>query len=140
MKKILVIDGQGGGIGKALIVQLRKMLPEQEVIALGTNALATAGMLRAGATNGATGENAICFNCRDADIILGAVGILAADAMLGELTPAMARAVADSPAVKLLVPMNRCSIRVAGTQNRPIEELVADAVQQAAVLVHGEKA
>ena len=140
MKKILVIDGQGGGIGKALIVQLRKMLPEQEVIALGTNALATTGMLRAGATNGATGENAICFNCRDADIILGAVGILAADAMLGELTPAMARAVADSPAVKLLVPMNRCSIRVAGTQNRPIEELVADAVQQAAVLVHGEKA
>ena len=137
MKKILVIDGQGGGIGKALIVQLRSLLPEQEIIALGTNALATAGMLRAGANNGATGENAICFNCSDADIILGAVGILAADAMLGELTPAMARAIADSSAIKLLVPMNRCHIRVVGAQNRPIEELIAEAAQQAAELIRG---
>lgn len=137
--KILVVDGQGGGIGKALITRLKQYMPEQEVIALGTNALATAGMLRAGADAGATGENAVCFNCRDADLILGAVGILAADAMMGELTPAMARAIADAPAQKILVPLNRCSIRVAGVSDRPVEELIIEAAQMAVEIVRNCK-
>ena len=90
--KILVIDGQGGGLGRALVTQLLKALPDQTIMAVGTNALATSAMLRAGAHLGATGENAVIHNCRDADLILGAARILVANAMLGEVTPAMAAA------------------------------------------------
>jgi len=99
--RIAVIDGQGGGIGKAIVEKLRKELSEDvEIIALGTNALATSYMLKAGANEGATGENAIIVNVGKADVIMGTIGILAANSMLGELTPLLARAIAESPAKK----------------------------------------
>lgn len=113
--RIAVIDGQGGGIGKSLIEKLRRELPKDvEILALGTNALATSFMLRAGADEGATGENAIVCNAGKVDIILGVTGIIAANAMLGELTPLMAQAVAMSPAKKILLPLNRCNIEIVG--------------------------
>lgn len=119
--RIAVVDGQGGGVGKSLIERLRAEFQKQVVLfALGTNSLATSGMLRAGADEGATGENAIVYNAARVDLIIGSIGILAANAMLGELTPAMARAIAESPAQKLLIPINRCGIHVAGTENKPL--------------------
>lgn len=127
--KIGVIDGQGGGIGKHITEKLRKHLPEDvEIIALGTNSLATAAMLRAGANEGATGENAIIFMADKVDVIVGSVSILAANSMLGELTPRVAEAIAVSKARKLLLPMNRVGIEIVGVINEPlphqIEKLV----------------
>lgn len=127
--KLMVIDGQGGGIGRMLVEQLKRRLPEQPVLALGTNALATNAMLKAGADMGATGENAICLQCRDADVIAGPIGIVLANALMGELTPAMAAAVGESRAMKILVPVGKCRVRVAGAE-LPLEEAVADAVEQ----------
>ncbi|HBF37046.1 MAG TPA: hypothetical protein DDW50_06965 [Firmicutes bacterium] len=113
--KIAVIDGQGGGIGKLIVEKLRKELPgDTEIIALGTNSLATSGMIKAGANEGATGENAIIYNACRVDTIIGPLGIIAANSMLGELTPLMARAIAESPARKVLLPLNRCNIKIAG--------------------------
>ena len=132
--KILVIDGQGGGLGRALVAQLLKALPDQTIMAVGTNALATSAMLRAGAHMGATGENAVIHNCRDADLILGAAGILVANAMLGEVTPAMAAAVGASPAEKVLVPTDRCRLHIAGVRPQPMETAVQEAVRLAADL------
>ncbi|MDR0928770.1 MAG: DUF3842 family protein [Oscillospiraceae bacterium] len=103
--KIVVVDGQGGGIGRLLVEKLKARAPGHEVIAVGTNALATSAMLRAGADAGATGENAVRYNCRDADLILGPAGIILDDAMLGEVSPAMAEAVRQSPALVCLLPM-----------------------------------
>lgn len=127
--KIGVIDGQGGGIGKHITEKLRKYLPEDvEIIALGTNALATSAMLKAGANDGATGENAIAFMSDKVDVIVGSVAILAANAMLGELTPRIAEAIATSPAKKILLPINRAGIEIIGVINEPlphqIEKLV----------------
>jgi len=127
--KIGVIDGQGGGIGKHITEKLRKHLPEDvEIIALGTNALATTAMLKAGANDGATGENAIAYMADKVDIIVGSVAILAANAMLGELTPKMAEAIANSNARKVLLPINRSGIEIIGVVNEPlphqIEKLV----------------
>lgn len=114
--RIAVIDGQGGGIGKNIIERIRQTLGSSlTILALGTNALATAAMLRAGADEGASGENAVLYNAPKVDVIVGSVGIIAANAMLGELTPAMARAVAESPARKILIPLNRCNLYVVGT-------------------------
>lgn len=127
--KLMVIDGQGGGIGRMLVEQLKRRLPEQPVLALGTNALATNAMLKAGADMGATGENAICLQCRDADVIAGPIGIVLANALMGELTPAMAAAIGESRAVKMLVPVGKCRVRVAGAE-LPLEEAVANAVEQ----------
>jgi NAD(P)-dependent dehydrogenase (short-subunit alcohol dehydrogenase family) len=113
--RIAVIDGQGGGIGRQIVEAIKHGLPERaEVVALGTNAIATSLMLKAGADEGATGENAIVLNAGKADVIVGVIGIISANSMLGELTPAIARAVAESPAVKLLIPLNRCNIEVIG--------------------------
>lgn len=128
--KIAVIDGQGGGIGKHITEKLRKYLPEDiEIIALGTNALATAAMLKAGANDGATGENAIVFMSDKVDVIVGSVAILAANAMLGELTPKIAQAIGSSNAKKVLLPINRSGIEIIGVVNEPlphqIEKLVA---------------
>jgi len=133
--KVLVIDGQGGGVGKALVSQLRKTLPEQEVLALGTNALATAAMLKAGATAGATGEHAIIWQCRDAGLILGAAGILIAGAMMGEVSPGISLAIAQSPAVKVLIPSERCGVLIAGTVKLTLDEAVADCLQKAAEII-----
>ncbi len=114
--RIAVIDGQGGGIGKNIIERIRQTLGSSlTILALGTNALATAAMLKAGADEGASGENAVLYNAPKVEAIVGSVGIIAANAMLGELTPAMARAVAESPARKILIPLNRCNLYVVGT-------------------------
>ena len=105
---ILIIDGQGGGLGRQLVKALRAELPEHEITAVGTNSAATEAMLRAGANHAATGENAVRVACRKADIIVGPLGIVIADALMGEITPDMARAVGQSGAKRVLIPMNHC--------------------------------
>jgi len=113
--RIAVIDGQGGGIGKLIVEKLKASFGDKiSIIALGTNALATAAMLKAGADEGASGENAIVYNASRVDLIVGSIGIIAASSMLGELSPAMARSIAESPARKILIPLNRCNIHVVG--------------------------
>ncbi|MDR0841614.1 MAG: DUF3842 family protein [Christensenellaceae bacterium] len=122
--RILVIDGQGGKIGKQLVSGIKEASMRAEVVAVGTNAMATAAMLKAGADVGATGENALIVNCRTADIIVGPLGIVIADSLLGEITPAMAAAVGQSPAKKLLIPFSRCDSLVVGTQGLSATALI----------------
>ena len=125
MKRICVIDGQGGGIGSAVIKRLTAIAGDHvEIIALGTNAIATAQMLKARANRGASGENAIVCTVKNADIIIGPVGIIMADAMMGELTPAMARAIAASPARKLLLPLFQENIAIVGLPRAPLPHLI----------------
>ncbi len=123
MKKILIIDGQGGRIGSMLITRLKKDGLPAQIYAIGTNSIATAAMLKAGADYGATGENPAVVNCRDADIIAGPIGIVAADSLLGEVTPAMAVAVGQSPAEKVFLPINRCNNHIVGARDLPMNEL-----------------
>lgn len=120
--KITIIDGQGGKIGKSIVEQLKKSHPEQEIYAIGTNSLATAAMLKAGADYGATGENPCIVNAQDSDIIIGPVGIVIANALLGEITPAIATAVGASKAYKILIPMNRCNHYVVGSSEAGLSE------------------
>lgn len=123
--RIAVIDGQGGGIGKAIVERLKSNFGESiEILVLGTNALATSLMIKAGANEGASGENAIALNACKVDIIIGSIGIIAANAMLGELTPKMANAIAESPARKILIPLNRCNIEVVGVCNEPLPHYI----------------
>lgn len=137
--QIMVVDGQGGGIGKTVIDTLRKKLGDDlEIIALGTNALATSAMLKAGANEGATGENAIVVCAPKADVIIGSIAILAANSMLGELTPAMAKAIAESPAKKVLIPLNRCQIYVMGVTNSPLPHYVENVVKFIQNMMKGE--
>jgi predicted transcriptional regulator len=125
MKTICVIDGQGGGIGSAVIRKLKERLEETvRIIALGTNAIATAQMLKVGANSGASGENAIVRTCQVADIIIGPIGILIANAMLGEVTPKMAEAVASSHARKVLIPLTQENIEVVGISPMPLPHLI----------------
>ena len=127
--RIGVVDGQGGGIGKTLVERLRKEFQKSvEIVALGTNSTATMVMLKAGADEGATGENAVVWNAAKADIIMGAVGIVVANAMMGELTPLMAREIAASPAKKVLIPINRCGILLAGVKEEPLPVLIDEAI------------
>ncbi len=105
--KITIIDGQGGRMGKAIVEQLKKQHPELELYAIGTNSIATAAMLKAGADYGATGEHPCIVNARNSDIIIGPIGIVFADALLGEITPAIAAAIGSSSAFKILIPVNR---------------------------------
>ncbi len=128
---LVVMDAQGGGMGKMLVEQLKRTLPEQKVIAVGTNALATSAMLRAGADQGATGENAIRVMAQKADVILCPIGMVLCDAMLGEVTAAMACAVGASSAHKILVPVTRCQATVAGVPRMTMAEAVACAVREA---------
>jgi NAD(P)-dependent dehydrogenase (short-subunit alcohol dehydrogenase family) len=129
--RIAVIDGQGGGIGKSIVEKLRKELGDGvDILALGTNALATSFMLKAGADEGATGENAILVNAGKVDVIMGVIGILVANSMLGELSPPMARAIAESPAKKVLIPLNRCNIEIVGvSKNDSLPQLIDEAVR-----------
>lgn len=126
--RLLVIDGQSGRMGQVLIERIRAAALPCELIAVGTNAIATSAMLKAGADAGATGENPVVVNCRDADVIAGPIGILAADSLLGEVTPAMALAVGQSPAQKLLLPVNHCKNVVVGTQSMTLSRLMDEAV------------
>ncbi|MCL6448692.1 MAG: DUF3842 family protein [Armatimonadetes bacterium] len=129
--RIAVVDGQGGGIGKHIVEKLRREFPEDlEIIALGTNALATSVMLRAGANEGATGENAIVFNAPRVDLIAGPVSILIPNAMLGELTAQMAAALSASPARKILLPLTRSGIEIIGLRSEPLPHLIGELVQR----------
>ena len=119
---ILIIDGQGGNLGRQLTKRLREALPQADITVVGTNSTATENMLKGGADRAATGENAVVVNARRAKVI--------ADALLGEVTPAMARAVGASDAVRVLIPMNRCGTLVAGVADRPMGELIEDAVRR----------
>lgn len=132
--KILLIDGQGGKLGRELVEKISQNFPEAELVAVGTNALATSAMLKAGAKNAATGENPVIVNCRDADVIIGPVGIVIADSLLGEVTPAMALAVAQSNAARILIPASRCRNIVAGVKNVSMSEMVDDALEKLAFL------
>lgn len=127
---ILVIDGQGGRMGAALTEQIKKNLPEAELIAIGTNSMATAAMLRAGADAAATGENPVVVNSPWADVIVGPIGIITANALLGEITPKMAAAVSESRAQKILLPVSRCAVTVVGVQEKPLAEYVREALVQ----------
>ena len=130
--KIVVIDGQGGRLGRLLVEKIRSRLPRAQVYALGTNTVATAAMLKAGADFGATGENPVIRNVMDADGVLGPVGVIVANAILGEVTPAMAEAVGSCRARKYLIPMNSCGVAVAGVEELPLPVYVARAVESLA--------
>lgn len=131
MKKqqIIVIDGQGGKVGKQLIEGIRAYCPGAEIAAVGTNSMATAAMMKAGATFGATGENAVLVACRTADIIVGPLGIVIADSMHGEITPAMAVGVGQCSAPKVLLPINRCEHLVVGVPDLSMATLLEQAIQ-----------
>lgn len=127
---ILVIDGQGGNIGRQLVKMISEQLPDAELRAVGTNSIATSNMMKGGTSNAATGENAVVVCSRKADIIVGPIGILVADAMMGEVTPAMAAAVGQSDAVKVLIPMNRCNTVIAGVGDCSTTALLDDALRR----------
>lgn len=127
---VLVIDAQGGGIGKQIIQTIRKRELDVEIIAVGTNSTATGNMIRAGADNAATGENPVIVNCRTADIVVGPIGIVIADSMYGEITPNMALAVAQCRARKILIPINKCENFVVGVNDLTVSHLISCAVDE----------
>lgn len=127
---ILVIDAQGGGIGKQIVSALKKRYPEQYITAVGTNSLATSSMLKAGADAAATGENPVIVCSRRADVIIGPVGIVIADALLGEITAAMAAAVGQSPAKRILVPVNHCDNYIVGVTDLSMTKLIEGVVAE----------
>lgn len=138
--RVAVIDGQGGGIGKLIVEKLRNNFGNDlNMLALGTNALAAALMLKAGANEGASGENAIIYNASKVDVIIGTIGIVCANSMLGELTPAMARAISESPAQKVLIPLNRCNIHIVGTKDEPLPHYIDHAVAVVGGILRGEQ-
>lgn len=128
--KIVIIDGQGGRLGQLLTEGIKKEGVMADIYAIGTNSIATSAMLKAGADYGATGENPVLVACRDADVILGPIGILAADSLLGEITPNMAVAIGQSKALKLLLPVSHCNNQVVGVKPLSLSELVREAVEK----------
>lgn len=126
--KVVIIDGQGGKMGRALVEQIIKQNIPCELIAIGTNSMATEAMLKGGAPAAATGENPVIVNAAKADVIAGPMGIIAANALLGEVTPAMALAISESSALKVLVPVNRCGIFAAGTEGKTPAQYLESAV------------
>ena len=126
---VVVMDGQGGKMGSMLIERIKAGAIPCAVTAIGTNSIATSAMLKAGADAGATGENPAIVACRTADVIIGPIGILAADSLMGEVTPSMAVAVGQSGAKKLLLPVNLCNNIVVGTQSLPMAKLIGEAVE-----------
>lgn len=136
---VAVVDGQGGGIGKSIVEKLKAArIPGVRITALGTNSTATGQMLRAGADEGATGENAIVVTAARSDVIVGVIAVLAANSMLGELTPAMARAIGESQAYKVLLPVNRCHICVVSSKEANLSESIDDAVRAVADFCQGK--
>jgi len=123
--KVVIIDGQGGSLGKALVEAIRRNHPTLEILAIGTNSMAASAMLRSGATAIATGENPVVVAARDAEIIIGPLGIIAADSLHGEITPAMASAISQSKAHKILIPITKCNISIVGKQELPLGEMIA---------------
>ena len=130
---ILVIDGQGGQLGSQLVKTILQQMNEAKVMAVGTNAIATAAMLKAGAHQASTGENPVVVACRKADVIIGPIGIVIADAMFGEVTPKMAVTVAQADAVRILLPVNKCDNLVAGVPDLSMSTLIDDVM----VKLHG---
>ena len=126
--KIVIIDGQGGSLGKSLTEKIKSRF-DCEIYAIGTNSIATSAMIKAGADFGATGENPVVVNCKDADIIMGPIGIIAANSLLGEITPKMAESAASSSAQKILLPTGRCSIHIAGAEDMSLGKAVEYAVE-----------
>jgi NAD(P)-dependent dehydrogenase (short-subunit alcohol dehydrogenase family) len=135
--RIAVIDGQGGGIGRGIVEKLKASAPNAEVLALGTNATATDRMLKAGADEGATGENAIVHNVKNVDIITGVIAILNANALMGELSPKIAEAIGASPAFKVLLPINRCGIHVVSVREASLSTHIDNAVEVIKGLISG---
>ena len=136
--KITVIDGQGGRIGRTVIEQLKKKHETLELYAIGTNSAATAAMLKAGADYGATGDNAVIVNAADSDIIVGPIGIVFANALLGEITPTIANAVSASRAFKILIPVSRCNHYIAGLAEAPMGDYIRRAVEKLDALLSGK--
>ncbi|MBQ5952353.1 MAG: DUF3842 family protein [Lachnospiraceae bacterium] len=132
---VLVIDAQGGGVGKALVAGIKKEFPSLDVTAVGTNSIAAAAMLKAGADHAATGENAVIVCCRTADLIVGPVGIIIADAMYGEITPAMAVAVGQARAKRILLPLSHCDNIVAGVPDTGMKSVLESALAEIEKLV-----
>jgi hypothetical protein len=126
--RIIVIDGQGGGIGRSLVELLVKNFPDAEIGATGTNSIATETMLKGGPSFAATGENAILFNAAEADVIIGPAGIIMANALHGEISPAIAMAVSSSKAKVVLIPMNHCRAYIAGVEEKKVAEYLQDAI------------
>ena len=130
--RILIIDGQGGGIGARLVSLLRPRLPgECELLCAGTNSQATSAMLKAGGSRGATGENALCYNAGRADLILGPIGIILANGIMGEVSPAVAAAVSGADCTKILIPSPTCGAVIAGTEECRLEEYLRRAADLA---------
>lgn len=127
---LLVIDGQGGQLGSSIIKSVISGFPDIMITAVGTNANATAAMVKAGAKKAATGENPVVVAAKKADVIIGPIGIVIADSMLGEITPEMAKAAGQSSAVKILIPVNRCENIVAGVKDIPTGQLIEDALNK----------
>lgn len=130
--KVAIVDGQGGGIGKVIADKIKKHPDGNKIhiIALGTNAMATAAMLKAGANEGATGENAIIYNSDKVDLIVGTVAVISANAILGEVSAKIAEAISSSSAKKILIPISRCSIEIVGAQNRSLPELIDKLIER----------
>ena len=127
---ILVIDGMGGRIGKAIIEQVKSGIDNVEIVAVGTNSIATSAMVKAGADHGATGENAVVYNCARADIIIGVIGIIFANSMHGEISPKMAEAVSVSAAHKILLPLDKCNVTVLGLADKPVQTYISEIVSR----------
>ena len=128
--KLVIIDGQGGKMGRTVIEQLKKNLPDIELYAIGTTSIATSAMLKAGADYGATGENPVIVGARTADIIIGPIGIVIADALMGEITPAMSAAIGQSSAYKILIPVNRCNHYIAGCGDHSLGEYIKQVCEE----------
>jgi hypothetical protein len=126
--KIVVIDGQGGGLGKSIVTQIKKEWEQAEIAALGTNSIATAAMIKAGPDYAATGENAIVHNCKDADIIIGPLGIGFAHSLHGEISARIAYAVSASNARKILIPISKCNVSVAGVAEKPLSQYLDEMI------------
>ncbi len=128
--KILVVDAQGGGIGRQVVTAVKREFPQIELTAVGTNCAATAAMLKAGADHAATGENAVVVGCRNADMIVGPIGIVIADSLYGEITPVMAAAVGQSSARRILIPMNHCDNVIVGVDDLSIGRLLSGVLEK----------